>query len=141
MEVKKRFLTTPELAAWLHVSPRTVEGWRLGRKAHLDPPAFLRLSHRCVRYDLDEVVSWLTDCHMDASQRERARRVCMYPPGGGASQRPPTAAELPEENSAAKSMIDADKQVAPAQPAVDADPVREKRRRNRVQRRSVPYTA
>ncbi len=75
-----RLITTPELAAWLHVSPRTVEGWRLKRKAHLGPPSFFRFTHRCIRYDVEAVKSWLHDCHLEPWERDRAFRVCKYPP-------------------------------------------------------------
>lgn len=35
------------------VAPRTIEKWTRERKI-----PFLKISHRCVRYDLDELAEW-----------------------------------------------------------------------------------
>ena len=44
------------LAEHIHVSPRTIEKWTQERKI-----PFIRLGHRCVRYDLDEIEALLAD--------------------------------------------------------------------------------
>ena len=40
-------------AALLGVSPRTIEKWTQRREI-----PFIRISHRCVRYDLAELAEW-----------------------------------------------------------------------------------
>lgn len=47
-------LTTREAAALIHVSPRTLEGWRLRGGG----PAFLRVGKRLVRYAAGDVLTW-----------------------------------------------------------------------------------
>lgn len=52
----RRLVTADDLAAWLGVAPRTVSGWaREGRIPSI------RISHKVVRYDLNEVVRTLRD--------------------------------------------------------------------------------
>lgn len=49
-------LMNPEQAAnFLGISHRTLENWRLKGGG----PAFVRMSHRCVRYRLEALLSWL----------------------------------------------------------------------------------
>ncbi|NYF16034.1 excisionase family DNA binding protein [Microbacterium sp. AK009] len=47
-------LTPEDLADYLNVSLRTIEGWRLSRKG----PAYVRMGKH-VRYRADRVESWL----------------------------------------------------------------------------------
>jgi hypothetical protein len=47
------------VAEMLDVSPRTVEAWTQRR---LIP--HVRVSHRCVRYRLDEIVDWFESFHV-----------------------------------------------------------------------------
>ena len=55
MSATPRMVTTKELAAHMAVSERTVATWRATGRI-----PFIKLSHHCVRYNLDEVVRRLT---------------------------------------------------------------------------------
>ena len=44
-----------EAASFLGLSHRTLENWRLKGGG----PAFVRMSHRCVRYRLEALLAWL----------------------------------------------------------------------------------
>jgi hypothetical protein len=50
-------LTQAEAARFLHIEPRTLEGWRL----HRIGPRFIRYSQRCVRYRPQDLQEWLDD--------------------------------------------------------------------------------
>ncbi len=50
-----RMLTQAEAAQFLHVEPRTLEGWR----QHRTGPRFIRYSRRCVRYRPQDLQEWL----------------------------------------------------------------------------------
>ena len=50
-------LDTPAVASALRVSPRTVADWRLARRGY--GPPFVRLSHRCIRYDPLALARWV----------------------------------------------------------------------------------
>jgi len=52
--LRRRYLTGPELADLLRISPRTVEAWRLRGQG----PPFIRLGARVV-YDFQEVEAFL----------------------------------------------------------------------------------
>ncbi|MDG2218977.1 MAG: helix-turn-helix domain-containing protein [Acidimicrobiales bacterium] len=52
-ETPTRFGDKNAAAALLSVSPRTIEGWTQKR---LIP--FIPISHRCVRYDIEELAKW-----------------------------------------------------------------------------------
>ena len=66
-EFGTRLLDTRELAAGLHVSPRTVEDWRLTG----DGPPFVRLSGRAVRYRPAAVRQWLAAREMRSTSEVR----------------------------------------------------------------------
>lgn len=50
-----RLLTPAQTAAFLNVSRRTIEGWRLRRTG----PSFIRVNACCIRYDPAELRRWL----------------------------------------------------------------------------------
>lgn len=54
-ETEKRFLSRDEAAQFLGLRPQTLANlsWRN------EGPPFIRLSERCVRYDLIELISWM----------------------------------------------------------------------------------
>lgn len=53
--MEKKFIGPEDLADWLQVSLRTIQQWRYRRQG----PPYVRLSHRQVRYAVDDVESWL----------------------------------------------------------------------------------
>jgi len=64
-------LTQSEAAEYLHVEPRTLEGWRQRRQG----PRFHVYSKRCVRYSLSDLREWLgaravetVDCKGDSDK-------------------------------------------------------------------------
>ena len=48
-------MTANELAEILHVSPRTLQQWRYRQQG----PGYVKVSHRTVLYDREEVERWL----------------------------------------------------------------------------------
>jgi hypothetical protein len=56
-DVSKRFYSEAELAVYLGVSPRSLQGWRL---RGLGPP--YRKLCGAVRYDIEAVTAYLANC-------------------------------------------------------------------------------
>lgn len=54
MDDNERLLTQEEAAAYLNLSPSTLNGWRVMRRG----PAYLRLTPRCIRYRLADLRRW-----------------------------------------------------------------------------------
>ncbi len=50
LRIKRRLLTTPELALHFAVSTKTIKNWRDSGKI-----PYLRITSRCFRHDLDQV--------------------------------------------------------------------------------------
>jgi len=53
----QKLLDTKEAAVMLGLSRRTLENWRNGEKN--TGPAFIRLSSRCIRYNVDDINNWI----------------------------------------------------------------------------------
>ena len=51
----ERYLDTAGVAEMLSVAPETVKRWR----AEGGGPPFARVSHKCVRYAVSEVMAWM----------------------------------------------------------------------------------
>lgn len=54
MNDSRDLLTTREAATLIHISPRTLEGYRLRGGG----PPFYRVGPRCVRYDVGDLLAW-----------------------------------------------------------------------------------
>lgn len=54
MHDSRDLLTTREAATLIHISPRTLEGYRLRGGG----PPFYRVGGRAIRYDVGEVLAW-----------------------------------------------------------------------------------
>lgn len=61
-------ITTGRAAEFLKTSPRTLEKWRRDGAG----PPFVRISHRCVRYRIRDLVSW-TESRIPAIYRESSK--------------------------------------------------------------------
>jgi predicted DNA-binding transcriptional regulator AlpA len=55
--VAEKLLKESEVAQWLGVSPRTIQGWRQRRKG----PPHVVVSSRLIRYREDEILKWLNE--------------------------------------------------------------------------------
>lgn len=67
--IAERYLTEVEVAKWLNLSVRTLQGWRL--QGH--GPAFIKLG-RCVRYSSAAIQTWVC-------VQERASTSALAAPG------------------------------------------------------------
>lgn len=63
-------LNQNEVAEMIGVKPRTLEDWRITGAG----PRFIRISKRCVRYQLDDVLTWV-DARSVASTAEPIREA------------------------------------------------------------------
>lgn len=52
-----RLLREPEVAKFLNVGPRCLADWRLRKVG----PPFVRISSRCVRYDIEALHRWVAE--------------------------------------------------------------------------------
>lgn len=64
--VERRFLKCGEAAELLRWSPQTLANKRWRGEG----PPFIRLSARCVRYDLGELIEWVRSHQEDSESRE-----------------------------------------------------------------------
>ena len=53
--MEQKFIAPEDLAEWLQVSPWTIQKWRARRQG----PPYQRVTHKTVRYDIEEVKHWL----------------------------------------------------------------------------------
>ena len=63
MSEQKTLSTERQLAKMLNVCASTLANWR---RRHIGPPA-MKLSERCVRYDLDAVNDWIAKRDREAA--------------------------------------------------------------------------
>jgi len=63
--VQPEYLDTPAAAAFIGVSPITLEIWRSQKKG----PAYTNLP-RCIRYSLHDLREWMTRYRIESAQRE-----------------------------------------------------------------------
>ena len=53
--IEKQFITRKEAAHFLGLRPQTLANWQWLNEG----PPFIRISERCVRYDVNELVAWM----------------------------------------------------------------------------------
>ena len=61
------YLRSVEAAAYLNISPRTLDRWRMTGQG----PAFARINGRVVRYALDELDQWMQSNTARSTSEER----------------------------------------------------------------------
>ena len=64
MTGKQKYYNKLEIAEFLGVQPRTIEKWTSGRRI-----PHIRVSHRCVRYNLEEVDAWFNSFHVEIGEK------------------------------------------------------------------------
>lgn len=62
------YLTTEDAARYLGLSAKSLINWRLARKG----PRFVRISHRCVRYRLDDLQEWANSKQVETRESAAA---------------------------------------------------------------------
>jgi hypothetical protein len=60
-------LDTNGAAKYLKLTVKTLEKWRWERRG----PAFIRLSHKCVRYKVADLEKWLNSVRVVPKERRR----------------------------------------------------------------------
>jgi transposase len=50
----RKYMTTKEASAFIGVSKKTLENWRHQGRG----PAFLKISHKLVKYQIDDIIQW-----------------------------------------------------------------------------------
>lgn len=64
MTGKQKYYTGPEIAEYLNVAARTIEKWTWQRRI-----PHIRVSHRCVRYNVEEVDAWFNTFHVGIGEK------------------------------------------------------------------------
>ena len=56
-------ITETQAAAYLSISPRTLQQWRYLKRG----PSYIRISNRCIRYRMSDLRDWLAQHRVDPS--------------------------------------------------------------------------
>jgi hypothetical protein len=67
-DARGTYVTTDEAARYLGLSAKSLVNWRLARRG----PRFIRISHRCVRYKLDDLKEWVISKQVETRETQTA---------------------------------------------------------------------
>ena len=65
--IPRRLLTTKEAAAFLNVSPKTLEKWRWNGEG----PTFQKFGNKLVKYDPDVLAGWVSETTRSSTSEGR----------------------------------------------------------------------